>query len=149
MSSWLGIDHGTKRIGVAVGDTVSGIATPLEVIPAQPLDQAIRRIGELARQYAVEGIVVGLPMNMDGSEGSQAALAREIAEQLTEGIGLPVRLFDERLSSFAADQALAGLLTRKGKKARQDALAAATMLQDFLNSASADGPTTIPQAGEK
>jgi putative Holliday junction resolvase len=132
MSSWLGIDHGTKRIGVAVGNTESRIATPLEVIPATPLEQAIQRIGELARQYAVEGIVVGLPINMDGSVGPQAALAREMADRLAQALALPVRLFDERFSSFAADQALAGQLTRKKKKARQDALAAATMLTDFL-----------------
>ncbi|MGA2265910.1 MAG: Holliday junction resolvase RuvX [Phycisphaerae bacterium] len=131
MSSWLGIDHGTKRLGVAVGDTASGIASPLEVLAAQPAEQAIRRIGELARQYSVAGVVVGLPLNMDGTEGPQAALARQLADQIAQA-GWTVRMFDERLSSFAADQALAGMLTRKKKKARQDAVAAATMLQDFL-----------------
>jgi putative Holliday junction resolvase len=131
MVSWLGIDHGTKRLGVAVGDTASGIASPLEVVSAQPAEQAIRRIGDLARQYGAEGVVVGLPLNMDGSEGPQAALARQLADQIAQA-GLTVRMFDERLSSFAADQALAGMLTRKKKKARQDAVAAAAMLQDFL-----------------
>ncbi|MCJ7543784.1 MAG: Holliday junction resolvase RuvX [Phycisphaerae bacterium] len=146
MSSWLGIDHGAKRIGVAVGDTASKIATPLEVIPAAPQEQALRRIGELARQYRGEGIVVGLPVNMDGSEGPQAAAARQMAEQVAAALHLPVRLFDERLSSFAADQALAGHLTRGKKKARQDALAAATMLGDFL---AAQGPPTAQETSEK
>lgn len=141
MSSWLGIDHGTKRIGVAVGDTASGIATPLEVIPATPVEQALGRIGELARQYRVEGIVVGLPVNMDGSAGPQAAAAREMSEQIAQVLRVPVRLFDERLSSFEADQALAGKLTRRKKKARQDALAAATMLGDFLT---AEGQDRVP-----
>jgi putative Holliday junction resolvase len=141
MSSWLGIDHGTKRIGVAVGDTVSHIATPLEVIAATPAPAAMERIGDLARQYRVEGIVVGLPINMDGSEGPQAAQARQMAEQIAQALHLPVRMFDERLSSFQADQHLAGKLTRGKKKSRQDALAAATMLSDFLT---AEGRTTAP-----
>jgi putative Holliday junction resolvase len=146
MSSWLGIDHGTKRIGVAVGDTATRIATPLEVIAAIPAERAIQRIGELARQYRVEGIVVGLPLNMDGSVGPQAAAAQRMAEQIGRAISLPVKLFDERLSSFEADQALAGKLTRGKKKARQDALAAATMLGDFLI---AQGRPPAPKANEK
>lgn len=146
MSCWLGIDHGTKRIGVAVGDTASKIATPLEVLAAAPQERAIERIGELARQYQAEGIVVGLPLNMDGSEGPQAALARRMAGQIAGALGLPVRLFDERLSSFAADQALSGLLTRGKKKARQDAVAAAAMLHDFL---AAGCPPTQPNPNQK
>jgi putative Holliday junction resolvase len=134
MGSWLGIDHGSKRIGVAVGDTASGIATPLEVIPAAPVPAVLERIAELARQYRAEGIVVGLPLNMDGSEGPQAAAARQMADQIAQALHLPVRMFDERLSSFQADQHLAGKATRGKKKARQDALAAATMLTDFLAS---------------
>jgi putative Holliday junction resolvase len=142
MSSWIAIDHGTVRIGIAAGNTDSGIASPLEVIPAKPLDAAIARIHELARQYRAVGIVVGLPLNMDGTEGTQAAIAREMAARLAAAGGLDVRLFDERLSSFAADQVLAGMLTRKKKKARQDAVAAAAILQDFL---AADGPKTAPR----
>jgi len=132
MGSWLGIDHGTKRIGIAVGSTAVAVASPLGVIPAHPADAARKRIVYFAREYQVKGIVVGLPLNMDGSEGREAAAARRLAEGLEKAAGLQVRLFDERLSSFAADQALAGRLTRKKRRARQDALAAATMLQDFL-----------------
>jgi putative Holliday junction resolvase len=145
MSSWLGIDHGTKRIGVAVGDTTSRIATPLEVIPASPATAALERIGELARKYRAEGLVVGLPINMDGTEGPQAAQARQMADQIAQTLHLPVRMFDERLSSFQADQHLAGKLTRGKKKARQDALAAATMLTDFL---AAEGRPTVPETDE-
>ena len=119
---------------------------PWRSFPPAPQDQAIERIGELARQYRAEGIVVGLPLNMDGSEGPQAAAARQMAEQIAAALHLPVRLFDERLSSFAADQALAGKLTRAKKKARQDAVAAATMLGDFL--AANDAPS-VPRPGEE
>ena len=92
------------------------------------------RIGQLALEYDVVGIVVGFPLNMDDSEGPQAKLARQMAAELAEATGLDVRLWDERLSSFAADQLLAGKYTRKQKKARQDAVAAASMLTDFLAS---------------
>jgi putative Holliday junction resolvase len=132
LGRWLGIDHGTKRIGVAVADSDGGIASPETVIPAEPAADAVRTIAKLADDYEAEGIVVGLPLNMDGTEGPQAQLAKALARQLAETTGLEVRLWDERLSSFQADQAIAGLLTRKKRKARQDAIAAAVVLHDFL-----------------
>ena len=132
MSRWLGIDHGTRRIGVAAGSTEDGIAGPLEMIPAEPAAAATRRIEELAKDYRVDGVVVGWPLNMDDTEGPQAKLVRRMARELAEATGLDVRLWDERLTSFAADEALAGLFTRKGRKARQDAIAAADMLRHFL-----------------
>ena len=133
MTRWLGIDHGSRRIGVAVGDSSGAIATPLEVLAAQPLEGAIRRIVELARDYQAVGAAVGLPLNMDGTEGPQAKLARDMARYLAQQApALDVRLWDERLSSFQADSDLAGHMTRAKRKARQDAIAAAVMLQDFL-----------------
>ena len=133
MTRWLGIDHGSKRIGLAVGDTAGGIATPLEVIPAQPAEGVTQRIRELAGEYQVVGLVVGWPLNMDGTEGPQALAARRMALHLRDALAdLDVRLWDERLSSFQADSDLAGHLTRAKRKARQDALAAAVMLRDFL-----------------
>ncbi|HOF17562.1 MAG TPA: Holliday junction resolvase RuvX [Phycisphaerae bacterium] len=145
MSRWIGIDHGTKRIGLAAGDTAGGIATPLDVIPAEPLDQAIRKILQRAEEYHATGIVVGWPLNMDDTEGPQGKLVREVAAKIESATGLDVRLWDERLSSFQADQALAGKLTRKKKKARQDAVAAAAILQDFL---SCGGPEGAPKPNE-
>ena len=142
MSRWLGIDHGTKRIGAAAGDTAHGIASPLVVIPAEPEETAIHQIRELAAQYQVDGIVVGWPLNMDDSEGPQAKTARAMAGRLAEATGLDVRLWDERLSSFAADKALAGMLTRGKRKQLQDAVAAAEILKDFL---SANGPKSAPR----
>jgi len=145
MGRWLGIDHGTKRIGVAVGGTVDGIASPLTVLPAEPFGEVVAKIRELADEYAVEGVVVGWPLNMDDTEGPQGKLARSMASRLAEATGLDVRLWDERLSSFAADEALAGTYTRKQKRARQDAVAAAVMLQDFL---AADGPGAAARPDE-
>jgi len=145
MGRWLGIDHGTKRIGIAAGGTPDGIASPVMQVPADPLPSVIQKIRELAEDYRAEGVVVGWPLNMDGSEGPQGRLAREMARQLADATGLDVRLWDERLSSFAADEALAGTYTRKKKKARQDAVAAAVILGHFL---SADGPATAPRAQE-
>jgi putative holliday junction resolvase len=88
------------------------------------------------------GIVVGHPLNMDDSAGPQADLAREFAQRVAAATGLDVRLWDERLTSFAADQALAGWLTRGKRKSRQDALAAAAMLQGFFDGG---GPQAAPR----
>jgi len=145
MSRWLGIDHGTRRIGIAAGSTEDGIAGPLEVIAAAPAELAVRRIQQLALDYRVDGVVVGWPLNMDDTEGPQAKLVRRMASALAEATGLDVRLWDERLTSFEADEALAGLFTRKGRKARQDAVAAAAMLRHFLV---ADGPDKAPRPAD-
>lgn len=145
MGSWLAIDHGTVRIGIAVGDTVSGIASPLLVVPAEPVDKAFDEIRRLAREYRAEGLVVGWPLNMDDTEGPQGLAARRMAADLAAETGMDVRMWDERLSSFTADQALAGQLTRKKRKARQDAVAAATFLQEFLSSG---GPDAAPGPDE-
>jgi len=149
MSRWLGIDHGTKRIGVAAGSTCDGIASPLTVVAAEPQANVFAAIARLATDYTADGIVVGWPLNMDDSEGPQGRLARAAAAALAVATGLDVRMWDERLSSFSADQALAGQLTRKKRKARQDAVAAAIILQDFFSTGgpeSAPRPDEIPEA---
>ena len=132
MIRWLGIDHGTKRIGLAVSDPSGQIASPLDVIPAEPLSQVYEAIKKRVEEYGVEGIVVGWPLNMDDSEGPQGRLVRLFAAELAAETGMDVRLWDERLTSSHADGKIAGLYTRKQKKERQDAVAAATILQDFL-----------------
>jgi putative Holliday junction resolvase len=142
VSRWLAIDHGTRRIGLAVGNTADGIACPVAVIPAQPAEDMLVRLRQLIAEYQVVGIVVGWPLNMDDTEGPQGRLAREAACQLAEATGMDVRLWDERLSSFAADEALAGTMNSGKKKARQDAVAAAAILQDFLASG---GPACAPR----
>ena len=144
MDRWLGIDHGSKRIGMAVGDTSVAIATPLTVLDGESLnfDQVVEQIARIAAEHDASGAVVGWPLNMDDTEGAQGKIAREFASKLAEHTDLDVRLWDERLSSFQADQALACTFTRKKKKARQDAIAAAVILQDFLSSG---GPQGAPR----
>lgn len=145
MARWLAIDDGSKRIGLAVGGTGDGIASPVAVLDAQPRHIAIEQILAAAAQYGAAGLVVGWPLNMDDTEGPQGRLARRLADELDQKTDLDVRLWDERLSSFAADGMLAGHFTRKKKKARQDAVAAAAILQDFL---SRGGPDCAPTPGE-
>ncbi len=149
MTRWLGIDHGTRRIGVAVGDTSGGIATPLTVLPAEPLQDAIGRIVSLCEEYEARCVVVGWPLNMDDSEGPQGRIARGMAERLAGASGLDVRLWDERLSTFEADRMMAGKLTRKKKRRRQDAVAAAVILQDFLSRGGPDAAPVVHGEPEK
>ncbi|MGC9454397.1 MAG: Holliday junction resolvase RuvX [Phycisphaerae bacterium] len=142
MPRWLGIDSGTRRVGVAAGSTEDGIASPVTTLAAQPSERLVEHILQLTRDYQAVGVVVGLPLNMDGTEGEQARAARRLARQIADAAELDVRLWDERLSSFAADAALAGKLTRKKRRARQDAIAAAEILREFLDS---NGPETAPR----
>ena len=145
MGRWVCIDYGARRIGIAAGSTGDGIACPLEVVAAEPRDRAIRAIGRIAAEYEAEGIVVGWPLNMDDTEGPQGRVARAMAGDLAAATGMDVRMWDERLSSFAADEKLAGMMTRKKRKARQDAVAAAEILQDFF---ACDGPDAAPRPGD-
>jgi len=135
IARYLGIDYGTKRIGLAVGDTEGRIATPLRVIVrgGRPTDDAAQIISA-GDEYAVDAYVLGIPFNMDGSEGPQAKLTRAFGALLAERCSRPVHAWDERLSSRGADENLIELdLTHKKKKARQDALAAQIILQAFLD----------------
>lgn len=131
----LGVDFGSKRIGLAVSEPAGGVVSPLRVIEARPLiEQNARAILDVADEYGVEGLVLGLPLNMDGTEGPQAKIARRLAEAIHQTGSLPVYLHDERLTSHAADAKLGERgLTRKKKKARQDAVAAAILLQSYLD----------------
>ena len=147
MQRWLGIDHGTQRLGLAVGYQTDGIAAPLEVIPANPPQEALRQLASVVTEYAITGLVIGWPLNMDDTEGPQAKQARAFAIMLGEQFDLDIRMWDERLSSFEADQALAGQLTRKKRKARQDAIAAAGFLQDFFSSGGPDGAPRPDELG--
>jgi len=129
---YLAIDHGQKRIGLAVSDAGESMAFPHSVLEVGP--NLISRIIRVIQQERIEAIVVGLPLNMDGTEGPRAVAAREFAHDLAAKLSLPVFFFDERLSSAEADWKLAGLeLTRQKKKKLQDAVAAAVFLQAFLD----------------
>jgi putative Holliday junction resolvase len=136
---WLALDLGDKRTGVAVGDEESRIASPVEVIELPLAEGArgealLRAIALAAREHGADGVVVGLPLNMeDASEGPQAKKARAFGDRVAQATGLEVRYQDERLTSAEADWRMAQSgLTRKQKKGRRDALAAAAMLEEFL-----------------
>lgn len=128
----LAVDLGAKRTGLACGDDETRIATPLEVLEIPPGPRLLAAIAEVVRQERPDAIVVGLPLNMDGSEGPAAAAARSFGDSLASASGTEVRFHDERLSSRAAEQDLAGVFTRKGRKRRLDAVAAARILQGYL-----------------
>ncbi|HOW71697.1 MAG TPA: Holliday junction resolvase RuvX [Phycisphaerae bacterium] len=145
---FLGVDLGGKRIGLALGESESGVASPLRTIDARAdIAGDVSAILAVADEYAADAIVLGLPLNMDDTEGPQARLSREVAAALERAGSLPVRLYDERLTSHAADQRLAGReLTRKRKKARQDAVAAQVLLESFMAGLGADPPGATGQA---
>jgi putative Holliday junction resolvase len=129
----LGIDLGSKRIGVAVADSAGTLATPYEVV-ARTGDRARdhRRIAELAQETEAEQLVVGLPLSLDGSEGPAAQAARAEVDELRAATGLPVTTWDERLTTVTADQQLAHLDGR-ARRAVVDKVAAAVMLQAWLD----------------
>ena len=130
---YLAIDHGNKRTGLAICDADETIASPLAVLRER--GTLAEKIAEIIQTENVDAIVLGLPLNMDGSEGGQAKLVRKFAETLMARADVPLHFQDERLSSFGAEEKLreAGM-TRKKKAARVDAIAAAEILTAFLDS---------------
>jgi putative Holliday junction resolvase len=131
---YLGVDLGRARIGLALADDVLRQARPLRVVQRHGDAKDLAAIREAAVEYEVERAVVGLPLNMDGSEGPSARLSRDFAPKLSAALGVPVELFDERLSTFEAESRLRerGLSTREAR-ARVDAEAAAVILQGWLD----------------
>jgi putative holliday junction resolvase len=166
---YLAIDLGDKRTGMAVGDSITGLVTP-DCVLESPVSEnggaallkAIARVVEEhlgpppppGRSPAPGELVVGLPLNMDGTESPRSRTVREFAQRIAQHTGRRVHFHDERLTSAAADWSMARTgLTHKQKKSRRDAIAAAAILQDFLaslaaarSSAGAEGNRT--DAGE-
>ncbi len=133
MTTWLALDVGDRRIGLAAGNDSARLARPLRVLVRRSKNEDFEAIARAVKEVAADELLVGLPLNMDGSEGPQAKSVRKYAERLRRRLDMPLRFHDERLSSFVADQILA---MRPGKKARQqpnDAIAAAAILQSFLD----------------
>ena len=136
----LGLDYGSKTVGVAVSDGLGLTAISLETITREKenhLRGTYRRIGEIAAEYDAQLIVVGLPLNMDGTESERSALAREFAAELTKRTGIRTIMQDERLTTVEAYELIE--LTgdhKKDPKAHIDAMAAAIILTDYLISGS-------------
>jgi putative Holliday junction resolvase len=130
---YLAIDFGEKRTGLAVCDADETIASPLVVLEGQ--GALPERIAEVVKSQQVDAVLLGLPLNMDGTEGGQVKRVRKFAGELSGYIDVEIEFFDERLSSFDAESKFVGSeLTRKKKKKRLDAVAAASILQSFLES---------------
>jgi len=128
---YLAIDYGIKRIGLAICDAGETIVSPVAVLEGQK--DLVKKIADVVKTEGVGAIVLGLPLNMDDSEGTQARLVLKFAEQLKEHLDIPIHLQDERLSSFGAEDKLAPAeFTRGKKRKRLDAIAAAQILEAFL-----------------
>lgn len=128
---YLAIDYGDKHTGLAICDHAETIASPLLVIEGQK--GLIKKITDIVRSENVGAIVLGLPLNMDNSQGPQAKRVFQFAEQLKNHLQVPIHFQDERLTSFTAQEKLAPAeFTRKKKKKRLDAIAAAEILEAFL-----------------
>jgi putative Holliday junction resolvase len=130
----LGLDHGERRIGVAVSDATGTIATPHSVIDRRGRDvsEALRSV---IAEYDVERVVVGLPLQLSGEEGTSARSARAFADTVAEATGLPVALQDERFTTVTAEDALIeGGVRRRERREVRDKVAAAVMLQGYLDS---------------
>ena len=133
---YLSIDYGLKRVGLAICDAGETIVSPLRLLKVDPSrpQRLIEQLERIITEHQVEAVVVGLPLNMDDSEGPQAKLTRRFVRQLCNAVDKPVRLQDERLSSEAADGMLAESgLSKKKRKEKRDMLAACEILKDFLN----------------
>ena len=129
----LGIDLGGKRTGLAFAETLSGLVMPIEVLHASEGPALDSALDNAIREHGPHRLVVGLPLNMDGTEGPAAQKSRAMGENLQKRHDLPVEYQDERLTSFAAETDLAERkLNRRAKKNVADAHAAAEILRDWL-----------------
>jgi putative holliday junction resolvase len=131
----LALDHGTKRIGVAVSDELKMIAQPLEYILAEPFADFLARLREVIHDKEVDLILVGMPRNMDGSYGPAAQKVQEFVAMLRGALAVPIKLWDERLTSAQANRLLIqGGVRREKRKEKVDKMAAAILLQSYLDS---------------
>jgi len=131
----LALDYGTKRIGVALSDELGWTAQPLETLNRRTLDQDIAHIASLVRTYEVRQVLLGFPLQLDGREGPAIQAMREFHTRLEEGVAVPVVLWDERLTTKAAeDLFIAADVSRKKRKGVVDRIAASILLQSYLSS---------------
>ena len=130
----LGLDLGTKTIGLALSDVGRMIATPYETVKRTKLKADLERLAAIVAREGVGGFVLGLPLNMDGSEGPRAQATRQFATDLLKAVPLPLCFWDERLSTFAAENLLIeGGVKRKKRGQVIDQLAATVILQGCLD----------------
>jgi putative Holliday junction resolvase len=134
MSRFLGIDHGAKRVGVAISDPTLTIAQPLKTITFSSSNKLLSEIQKVVRDFEVVRVIVGLPLTLKGTDSEKTKEVRLFADHLASFLELPVELFDERLTTLQAHQTLK-LLKKKPSKKRElvDQLAAQKILQTYLD----------------
>ncbi|MEO0453803.1 MAG: Holliday junction resolvase RuvX [Verrucomicrobiota bacterium] len=135
MSRILGIDYGTKRIGIAISDPTGSLTQPLPFLNAHPFKTLIDELRSMVREKEIAQIVIGIPRNMDGSYGDAADRAREFTLRLQEALLIPITTVDERMTTIQASRQLRAA----GKKAHQqkqhiDSASAEIILQTYLDS---------------
>ena len=130
----LALDHGTKRIGVAVSDETKTIAQPLEYIPAEPFADFLARLKQILVEKEIDLVIIGQPRNMDGSYGPAAQKVEVFVAVLKAAIAVPIKMRDERLTSVMANRILIqGNVRRDKRKEKVDKMAAAILLQSYLD----------------
>ena len=130
----LALDPGSKRIGVAVSDETKTIAQPLEWIPAEPFADFLARLNQLIVEKEVDLVLIGLPRNMNGTYGPAAQKAEIFATVLRNAILVPVKMRDERLTTLQANKMMIqGKVRRDKRKEKVDKMAAALLLQSYLD----------------
>ncbi len=144
MKRWLGLDLGHVRIGIALSDTLGMTAQPLTVLQSEGTQKDIITIGELVNEHEVSQVVVGLPINMDGTESKQTQKIREFTTKLSNRLNVPVFFIDERLTSRQAERMMTESgVTAKKQRGKVDQIAAALLLQSALKGALL---TEVPKA---
>ena|SRR5213594_3183048 len=133
----LAIDHGSRRMGIAISDETKTIAQPLDFIASEPFDKFLERLKQIIREKEVDLILVGIPRNMDGSYGPAALKVQEFVAVLKDAVPIAIKSWDERLTSAQANRFLIEADVRRSKrKEKVDKTAAAILLQSFLDSRS-------------
>ncbi|MCX5778513.1 MAG: Holliday junction resolvase RuvX [Elusimicrobia bacterium] len=135
MDRIMGIDFGLKRIGIAISDPAGTMAHPLAVIHRETMAKDMERIAAIAAEYTISKIVLGLPLNMDGTPGRLTQEVTSFANRLKKDLALPVELLDERLTSYGADCVMIEQadLSRQKRINNRDKIAAALILEAYLS----------------
>jgi putative Holliday junction resolvase len=134
VSRFLGIDYGTVRIGLALSDPTGTLASPLPFLENQSLQQVTTALSELIQTHQIEGLIIGLPRNMDGTYGPSAQKVRDFIAQIQKSISLPITPIDERLTTAQASKQLSGIgLNQKQLRKKVDSSSACLILQQYLD----------------
>ncbi|MFH1968802.1 MAG: Holliday junction resolvase RuvX [Verrucomicrobiota bacterium] len=134
MPRTLGVDYGERRVGLAISDELGMMALPLDILPVQGPKQVIRDVLRICQEKQVAGIVVGMPLNMDGSRGPAVEAVERFAQELRRQTDKPVEVWDERMSSRQVERMLIDSdVSRSRRKGLVDKLAAQVILQSYLD----------------